>query len=89
MTARVSSIATCCPALTVTSATVPSNGAVTACSIFMASTMSIGSPDVTSWPSAMFTASTIPGIGLVTVPSPAPSASPRDVTACSSRTAQA
>jgi hypothetical protein len=89
MMARVSSIATCCPALTMSSATVPSNGAVTACSIFIASTMRICWPGVTRWPSATFTASTVPGIGLATVPSPEPAASPRGVTACSSRSAQA
>ena len=40
-------MATCWPPLTRSSVTVPSSGAVTVCSIFIASTMTSGCPAVT------------------------------------------
>ena len=51
------------PAAAPTRATVPSNGAVTGCSIFIASSSSSWLPARTSSPSCTSTRSTVPGIG--------------------------
>ena len=61
MIASDSSIRTCCPAFAVSSDTVPSSGAVTVCSIFIASTTSTGCPALTSCPTLTCTATTVPG----------------------------
>src|SRR5699024_10021910 len=53
---------------------VPSIGAVSVCSLFIASTTSTGSPAVTSAPSAASTSSTLPGMGLRIWPSAAAAA---------------
>jgi hypothetical protein len=63
MTARGSSIRTCWPGFAVSSVTVPSAGAVTVCSIFIASTTASGCPAVTCSPAVTCTVSTVPGIG--------------------------
>lgn len=81
MTARTSSIWTGWPAFTVSSATTPSSGAQTVCSIFIASTTMTGSPLATVSPSAARTARTVPGMGERTMPSARPAAPARAVTA--------
>lgn len=88
MTASVSSIWTCWPAFTFRAVTVPSIGAVTACSIFMASTTTTGSPCATVSPALARTARTVPGMGERTVPSAAPAAPLRAVTAGAAVSAQ-
>ena len=54
---------TCSPALTRSSATTPSAGALTVCSIFIASRTRSGCPAVTTVPGSASTRSTRPGIG--------------------------
>src|SRR5205807_102144 len=71
ISASTSSSLTCAPARAAIRATVPSTGAVTVCSIFIASTMTTGCPAATRSPSATFTASTVPGIGDRSTPPPA------------------
>ena len=88
MTASVSSIWTCWPAFTFTAVTTPSSGAATACSIFIASTTTTGSPLATTSPAAARTARTVPGMGERTVPSAPPAAPARAVTAGSVASAQ-
>src|SRR5690606_20490603 len=68
--ARSASPWTCWPSETDSSATVPSNGAVRACSIFIASSTSRRWPLVTASPAATSTAMTFPGIGAWISPSP-------------------
>lgn len=89
MTARTSSIWTGWPAFTVSSATTPSSGAETVCSIFIASTTMSGCPAETGSPGAARTVSTVPGMGERTVPSAPPAAPARAVTAGSAVSAQA
>jgi hypothetical protein len=72
------------PALAVSSVTTPSSGAVTVCSIFIASTTTSGSPARTGWPAVTCTAMTVPGIGERTVLSAAPARPPRPATTASS-----
>src|SRR3954464_12768842 len=62
--------ATCAPTCVETSLTIPSAGASSACSIFIASTTATRSPLVTFAPAETKTASTLPCIGALTVPSP-------------------
>lgn len=88
MTASVSSIWTCWPAFTFTALTTPLIGAVTACSIFIASTTSSGCPLVTWSPAFTRTARTVPGMGERTVPSALPAPPPRTGAARSSVSAQ-
>src|SRR5690606_3477872 len=76
MVARTASMATASPGRTARWATVPSIGEATECSIFIASTTTIGAPARTSSPTATGTASTVPGIGLRSGPSSA-AAEPR------------
>src|SRR6185436_15230684 len=59
------------------SSTTPSTGAASACSIFIASTVTTTSPVSTRLPSATPTATTEPGIGLVSSASPLRSSSGR------------
>jgi len=80
---------TCCPAFAVSSLTTPSSGAVTVCSIFIASTTTSGCPARTGWPAPTCTAMTVPGMGERTVLSAGPARPPRVTTACSSVSAQA
>jgi len=75
---------TCCPALAVSSVTTPSSGAVTVCSIFIASTTTSGCPARTGWPAVTCTAMTVPGMGERTVLSAAPARLPRPATTASS-----
>jgi hypothetical protein len=87
--ASSSSMPTCCPALAVSSVTTPSSGAVTVCSIFIASTTASGCPADTGCPAVTRTASTVPGIGDRTTPSARAAAPPsRAATASSSVTIQ-
>ncbi len=60
---------TCAPGLAFNSATVPSNGAVSACSIFIASSVSKRCPLATFSPRETSTAVTFPGIGASISPS--------------------
>ncbi len=80
---------TCCPGLTASSVTVPASGAVTACSIFIASTTTSGCPAVTCRPAATCTARTVPGMGDRTVLSAPPARSLRTGAAASSVSAHA
>ncbi len=80
---------TCCPALAASSLTTPSSGAVTVCSIFIASTTTSGCPARTGWPAATCTAMTVPGMGERTVLSAAPAWPPRATVAFSSVSAHA
>src|SRR5690606_22867756 len=73
-TASTASMSTDRPAWTGSSATRPSRGAVTVCSIFMASTISSGWPSLTWSPTWALTTRTVPGMGLLTTPSPPPAA---------------
>ena len=66
-TARTSPAATCWPVVTLT-VTVPADGAVTECCIFMASSTRTTSPASTSSPSATATLTTVPGIGASRLP---------------------
>src|SRR4029453_13151073 len=59
------------------SSTAPSTGADSACSIFMASTVTTTVPASTLWPFSTPTATTEPGIGLVSSASPLCSSSGR------------
>ncbi len=54
---------TCSPALARSSASTPSAGALTVCSIFIASSTRIGWPAVTTAPGSASTRRTRPGIG--------------------------
>ena len=89
MTASRASIATCWPALAATSATVPATGAVTVCSIFIASTTATACPADTVSPGATCTARTVPGMGDRTVPSLPAARPPRTGAASSSVSAHA
>ncbi len=80
---------TCCPGLAVSSVSVPSNGAVTVCSIFIASTTTSGCPAYTGCPAATWTARTVPGMGERTVASTPPARPARTGAARSSVSAQA
>ena len=89
MTASGWSSWTCCPALADSADTVPASGAVTMCSIFIASTTATACPAVTCCPTATWTASTVPGMGERTVPSAPPARPPRTGAASSSVSAHA
>ena len=65
----------------------PTTGAVSTCSIFIASTTSSGVPASTSSPTAACTTVTVPGIGEVTTPSAAAPAPADDSRSCSRRAA--
>ena len=80
---------TCCPAFAVSSLTTPSSGAVTVCSIFIASTTMSGAPARTGWPAVTCTAMTVPGMGERTAASTSPARPPRGTAAASSVSAQA
>ena len=67
--------------------TVPANGALSASSIFIASSTPSRWPSSTASPSATSTASTVPGIGAVRLPSPAAAPAPRRGRAARRRTA--
>src|SRR5205807_275082 len=56
-------VSTWSPAATRTSVSVPSTGAVTVCSIFIASSTTSGCPAVTAAPAAASTRTTPPGMG--------------------------
>lgn len=88
MTASVSSIWTCWPALTFSAVTMPATGARMACSIFIASTTATRCPFLTTSSAATCTASTVPGMGERTVPFAPPAAPDRAVTAGSVTSAQ-
>src|SRR5205807_5290782 len=62
--------ATCAPTSAEISLTLPSSGASSACSIFIASTTATRSPLLTVAPGATKIASTLPCIGALTTPSP-------------------
>ena len=62
---------TCAPAAALSSATLPSNGAVRLCSIFIASSVSSFWPFVTASPAATSSAMILPGMGETIAPSPA------------------
>ena len=61
--------ATWSPTPAPTSVTVPANGALSASSIFIASSAPSTSPSATAWPSSTRTSSTVPGIGARIAPS--------------------
>src|SRR5690606_11357540 len=79
-----SSSRTWAPAATSTSTT-PSTGAVSVCSIFMASTTTTGAPAATAVPEATGVASTEPGMGLRISASPTWAAAPRTDTSGTAR----
>ena len=68
-------MATWSPAATSTAVTVPSAGAVTRCSIFMASSTISTRPASTRWPGSTLTSKTLPGMGAASPP-PAAEARP-------------
>ena len=69
-----SSVFTVPPTLTATDLTVPSTGAETSISIFMASSTISTSPAFTAWPGLHSTLKMLPGMGLFTAVSPAATA---------------
>jgi hypothetical protein len=89
MTASGSCGATCCPARAVSRVTTPAIGAVTVCSIFIASTTSSGCPMLTCWPCVTSTEMTVPGMGERTAPSALPARLPSADAASSADSAQA
>ena len=71
MVANTSPDSTASPTDTLMPATVPSSGATTGISIFIASRITIGSPAFTAWPALASSLNTLPGTDAVTSMEPA------------------